>query len=170
MISPKLKALHKIAQESCDCTVVWADDGVFYFDEHDNKNWDDDKLNEDLVTIFNKSGIRMSFSDDYYSCCVNESGKLLSALVFGKSGYENIGDKRYPVVTFSIVTDPECGGRGIARRLITDFCKSYSDFIIKAEVLNPFLYRVLESLGFKIENERLSISENPIKDYVKYPN
>ena len=165
----KLKKIHKIASDICDCNIVWANEGVFDFEEYDNENWDDDKLNEDLVKIFNKSGIRMFFADDYYSCCVTDSGDLTSVLVYHQSGLEDVGNETYPIVTFSIVTDPACGGRGIARKLITDFCSSNSHSIVKAEVLNPFLYRILESLGFEVESEGETISNKPIKNYVKYP-
>ena len=164
----KLNSLFKIAGEHCDCSIIWANDGVFEIDEEET-GWNEDQINEDLLKIFNKSGIRMFFADDYYSCCINEEGKVLSVLVFHNDGYEDIEDETLPVFTFSIVTDPDCGGRGIARRLISDFCSSYSSSIIRAEVLNPYLYRTLDGLGFTVEKEGQTISDKPIKYYVKYP-
>jgi hypothetical protein len=164
----KLQSLLKKASEHCDCTIVWAEEGGFDIDEEET-GWNQDQIDEDLVTIFNKSGIRMFFADDYYSCCVNEAGRVLGVLVYHQEGIEDVGDDSYPIVTFSIVTDPECGGRGIARSLISDFCKSNRSSIIKAEVLNPFLYRILGDLRFKVEKEGETISNKPIKYFVKYP-
>jgi hypothetical protein len=159
----KIANLFKVAQE-CECDIS------YHNEEEYDEDYDFDDILSQASKLFDNSGIRMMYKDDFYSFCINDLGEVLGCLVYHQDGtYEDDSDA-YPIYYFSIVTSNKCNKKGIATRLISDFIKSHkSHSIIKSETYNRGLDTMLERMGFIEFDEQVSNGYQSIKFHALIP-
>jgi hypothetical protein len=160
----KITSLFKIAQE-CDCDISY----------HNEEDYDEDYDFDDILSqaskLFDNSGIRMMYKDDFYSFCTNKGGEVLGCLVYHQDGIYEDDSNAYPIYYFSIVTSNKCNKKGIATRLISDFIMSHkSHSIIKSETYNRGLDSMLERMGFVEFDQQVSNNYQSIKFHTLVPN
>lgn len=142
---------------------LWSD----YFDEafleeHENT------ILETGERLFDGSGIRMMFDDDFFCFYVNKLGSSVGTLVYH---HENAKDDHYDddfedeyygnILWFSRVVDPKCGNKGIAKEMLRAFIQGNRHSIIKSETWNRKLDKSLLQMGFK-EEKRIDRTDGQI--------
>jgi hypothetical protein len=159
----KIANLFKVAQE-CECDIS------YHNEEEYDEDYDFDDILSQAAKLFDNSGIRMMYKDDFYSFCINASGEVLGCLVYHQDSiFED--DYAYPVYYFSIVTSNKCNKKGIATRLISDFVDGHkNNSIIKSETYNRGLDSLLERMGFIEFDKQVSNNYQSIKFHALIPN
>jgi GNAT superfamily N-acetyltransferase len=90
-------------------------------------------------------------NENPYSALIDADGKVYGGLVVSYDLPDDYDEFEYGggVVTFSVVVDPIARGQRLAEKLITDLVKSNRRSVIKAQVINPLMEKILINLGFE---------------------
>lgn len=114
------------------------------------------QISDDLYRLFRESGIRVMRNESAYSALVDSSsGRVYGGLVASFDLPDDYDEFEHGngVVTFSVVVDPEARGQQLARRLIEDLISSNRRSLVKAQVVNPVMEKVLVGMGFEKVSE-----------------
>ena len=169
----KLSIFYKLAQD-CDCSVESYDgeyDSWSHIDEYEDDDLKEEKVQSiysQIHNLFKNSGIRMMYKDEHDLICIDKQGKVLGVLVSHQDSVFD-DDNGTSIVYFSIVTDKECQGKGIATKLIDYFINKNESNIIKSETYNRNLDGLLERRGFFEEYDEYSDEDSSIKFHVRLP-
>ena len=114
------------------------------------------QISDDLYKLFVASKIRVMSNESAYSALVDaSSGRVYGGLVASfdlPADYDEFAHGN-GVVTFSVVVDPEVRGQQLARRLIEDLISSNRRSLVRAQVVNPAMEKILVGLGFEKVSE-----------------
>ena len=114
------------------------------------------QISDDLYRLFRESGIRVMSNESAYSALVDSSsGRVYGGLVASFDLPDDYDEFEHGngVVTFSVVVDPEARGQQLARRLIEDLISSNKRSLVRAQVVNPVMEKVLVGMGFERVSE-----------------
>lgn len=110
---------------------------------------------DELSRMFRASGVRIMSIENPYSALIDSSGKVYGGLVVSHKhtdDYYEFGDDG-GIITFSVVVDPAVRGQKLAEKLINDLINSNPHSLIRAEVINPLMEKILTNLGFYKSDE-----------------
>ena len=112
-------------------------------------------ISADLESMFKDSGVRIMSNENPYSALIDSEGKVYGGLVVSYELPEDYDEFEHGggVITFSVVVDPMVRGQRLAEKLINDLIKSNRRALIKAQVINPLMERILTNLGFEKTSE-----------------
>ena len=112
-------------------------------------------ISADLETMFKDSGVRIMSNENAYSALIDSDGKVYGGLVVSYELPDDYDEFEHGggVITFSVVVDPMVRGQRLAEKLINDLIKSNRRALIKAQVINPLMERILVNLGFEKTSE-----------------
>lgn len=141
----KLVSLHGCGEDSFD--IELDDDEVI--DCYD--------IASSVEELFYDSKIRIMRTENPYNAIVDSgTGRVLGASVVSyelpTDDYDEF-EHGNGVVTFSVVIDPEFRGQRLAEKLIRDIVNNHRRQVIKAQVINPIMEKILINLGFVKVNE-----------------
>jgi len=92
-------------------------------------------------------------NENFYSALIDAKGKVYGGLVVSYDLPDDYDEFKHGgvVITFSVVVDPAVRGQGLATDLISDLIKKNPGALIKAQVINPLMEKILDNreLGFK---------------------
>ncbi len=114
------------------------------------------QISDDLYKLFAMSKIRVMRSESAYSALVDSSsGRVYGGLVASFDLPDDYDEFEHGngVVTFSVVVDPEARGQQLASRLIEDLISSNRRSLVRAQVVNPVMEKILIGLGFEKVSE-----------------
>lgn len=114
------------------------------------------QISDNLYRLFRESGIRVMSNESAYSALVDSSsGRVYGGLVASFDFPDDYDEFEHGngVVTFSVVVDPEARGQQLARRLIEDLISSNRRSLVRAQVVNPVMEKVLVGMGFEKVSE-----------------
>lgn len=135
----KLVSLHGCGEDSFDI-------------ELDNDEVIDcNDIASDVEELFFNSKIRIMRTENPYNTIVDSgTGRVLGASVISyelPDDYDEF-DHGNGIVTFSVVVDQEFRGQRLAERLIRDIMNNHRRQVIKAQVINSIMEKILINLGF----------------------
>ena len=112
-------------------------------------------ISADLESMFKDSGVRIMSNENAYSALIDSEGKVYGGLVVSYKLPDDYDEFEHGggVITFSVVVDPMVRGQRLAEKLINDLIKSNRRALIKAQVINPLMERILTNLGFEKTSE-----------------
>jgi GNAT superfamily N-acetyltransferase len=113
------------------------------------------EISDDLERMFRSSGVRIMSNENPYSALIDSEGKVYGGLVVSYELPEDYDEFEHGggVITFSVVVDPTVRGQRLAEKLINDLISSNGRSVIKAQVINPLMEKILNSLGFEKVSE-----------------
>lgn len=136
-------------------SLLGCEDDNFEVDLENGEVKDCTDISDELYRMFNASGVRIMRNETPYSALIDGEGKVYGGLVvsfdlpYDYDEFEHgSGD-----VTFSVVVDPAVRGQKLAEKLINDLIKSNHRSLIKAQVINPLMEKILIRLGFEKTSE-----------------
>lgn len=101
--------------------------------------------------LFFNSKIRIMRTENPYNTIVDSgTGRVLGASVISyelPDDYDEF-DHGNGIVTFSVAVDQEFRGQRLAERLIRDIMNNHRRQVIKAQVINSIMEKILINLGF----------------------
>jgi len=108
-------------------------------------------ISAELERMFNASKVRIMSNENPYSALIDADGKVYGGLVVSYDLPDDYDEFEHSsgVVTFSVVVDPVVRGQRLAEKLITDLIKNNRRSVIKAQVINPLMEKILINLGFE---------------------
>ena len=150
----KLVSLHGCEEDSFE---IELDDEVVI---------DCNDIASDVEELFYISKIRIMKTENPYNAIVDSgTGRVIGASVISyelpTDDYDEF-EHGNGVVTFSVAVDPEFRGQRLAERLIRDIISNHRRQVIKAQVINPIMEKILINLGF------VKVSESGSRDGLVY--
>lgn len=135
----KLVSLHGCEEDSFE---IELDDEVVI---------DCNDIASDVEELFFNSKIRIMRTENPYNTIVDSgTGRVLGASVISyelPDDYDEF-DHGNGIVTFSVAVDQEFRGQRLAERLIRDIMNNHRRQVIKAQVINSIMEKILINLGF----------------------
>lgn len=119
------------------------------------------ELQEQLEIIFKNSGVRIMSVENPYEVIIDKNGTVLGGSVIS---YDVPSDEDYDdginKITFSIAVDDTARGKGIAAKLVQSLIskKKRRRTILRAQVINPIMEKVLIKFGFQKVSESDSVN------------
>lgn len=105
----------------------------------------------DVEELFFNSKIRIMRTENPYNTIVDSgTGRVLGASVISyelPDDYDEF-DHGNGIITFSVAVDQEFRGQRLAERLIRDIMNNHRRQVIKAQVINSIMEKILINLGF----------------------
>jgi len=131
------------------------EDDNFEIDLDNGEVKDCTDISDELSRMFNASGVRIMSTENPYSALIDGDGKVYGGLVVSYELPDDYDEFEHGsgVVTFSVVVDPAVRGQKLAEKLINDLIKSNRRSLIKAQVINPLMEKILIGLGFEKTSE-----------------
>jgi GNAT superfamily N-acetyltransferase len=124
-----------------------------YLKNGDKKDCTD--ISAELERMFNASKVRIMRNENPYSALIDTEGKVYGGIVVSYDLPDDYDEYEHGggVVTFSVVVDPAVRGQRLAAKLIKDLLNSNRRALIKAQVINPLMEKILTDLGFEKTSE-----------------
>ena len=135
----KLVSLHGCEEDSFE---IELDDEVVI---------DCNEVASNVEELFYDSKIRIMRTENPYNAIVDSgTGRVIGASVISYELPDDYDEFEHSsgVVTFSVAVDPEFRGQRLAERLIRDIMNNHRRQVIKAQVINPIMEKILINLGF----------------------
>jgi len=131
------------------------EDDNFEIDLNNGEVKDCTDISDELFDLFNSSGVRIMSTENPYSALIDGDGKVYGGLVVSYELPEDYDEFEHGagVITFSVVVDPAVRGQKLAEKLIVDLIKFNRRSVIKAQVINPLMEKILINLGFEKTSE-----------------
>lgn len=148
LLFEEVKGLQIVSLRGCE-------DDSFEIDLDNGEVKDCTEISADLETMFRDSGVRIMSTENPYSALIDTEGKVYGGLVVSYELPDDYDEYEHGggVVTFSIVVDPAVRGQRLAAKLIKDLLNSNRRALIKAQVINPLMEKILMDLGFEKTSE-----------------
>jgi len=110
-----------------------------------------DEIANQFDKLFRESGVRIMSNENPYSALIDLSGKLFGGIIVSYELPEDMEEVEFDGgnVTFSIVINQNVRGKKFAEKMIVDLIKNKRRSVIKAQVINPLMEKILIGLGFE---------------------
>jgi GNAT superfamily N-acetyltransferase len=146
LLFEEVKGLQIVSLRGCE-------EDSFEIDLDNGEIKDCTDISAELERMFNASKVRIMRNENFYSALIDADGKVYGGLVVGYDEFKHGG----VVITFSVVVDPAVRGQGLAAKLISDLIEKNPGALIKAQVINPLMEKILINpelgLGFEKTSE-----------------
>jgi GNAT superfamily N-acetyltransferase len=126
---------------------------IFEVELNNGEIIDSNDLYSQLQDIFESSKVRILSNEEPYEVAVTENGDVLGGTVIG---IEMPSDEDYDsgvrsIIKFSVATNENYRGLGVASKLINSLIKSKQRHgqKIRAQVINPIMEQILIKFGFE---------------------
>jgi len=148
LLFEKVEGLQIISLRGCE-------EDSFEIDLDNGEIKDCTEISAELETMFSDSGVRIMSTENPYSALIDAEGKVYGGLVVSYELPDDYDEYEHGggVITFSVVVDPAVRGQQLARKLISDLINSNRRALIKAQVINPLMEKILIDLGFEKTSE-----------------
>jgi GNAT superfamily N-acetyltransferase len=148
LLFEEVKGLQIVSLRGCE-------DDSFEIDLDNGEVKDCTEISADLETMFRDSGVRIMSTENSYSALIDTEGKVYGGIVVSYDLPDDYDEYEHGggVVTFSVVVDPAVRGQRLAAKLIKDLLNSNRRALIKAQVINPLMEKILMDLGFEKTSE-----------------
>lgn len=113
------------------------------------------EISDDLYRLFGASGIRVMSNESAYSALIDSTGRVYGGLVVSKELPQDYDEFEHGngVITFSVVVDPSVRGNRLAQRLIENLLRRNRRSLVRAQVINPVMEKILVGMGFEKVSE-----------------